>query len=80
MGKGRDKDLIEKRDEALFASWYYWTEEKRLRFDDALQKLSEEEFFLSTGRILQILRKQISLGRTVKGKTIKAPLFRGFKV
>ena len=36
MTKGRDKNLIELRDEALCRRYYYWTEVQRLRFDDAL--------------------------------------------
>jgi len=34
MTKGRDKNLIELRDEALCRRYYYWTEVQRLRFDD----------------------------------------------
>ncbi len=45
MGKGRDKALIAARDQRVFERYYYWTEVKRLRFDDAVKKLSEEEFF-----------------------------------
>lgn len=37
MGKGRDKELIKLRDEALCRRYYYWTEIQRLRFDDALK-------------------------------------------
>ena len=37
MAKGRDKKLIELRDEALCRRYYYWTEVQRLRFDDALE-------------------------------------------
>ena len=37
MGKGRDKELIRLRDEALCRRYYYWTEVQRLRFDDALR-------------------------------------------
>ena len=40
MGKGRDKELIKLRDEALCRRYYYWTEIQRLRFDDALKVLS----------------------------------------
>ncbi len=47
MTKGRDKDLIELRDEALCRRYYYWTEVQRLRFDDALKVLSRQEFFIS---------------------------------
>ena len=47
MAKGRDKNLIELRDEALCRRYYYWTEVQRLRFDDALKVLSRQEFFIS---------------------------------
>ena len=60
MGKGRDKGLIELRDEALCRRYYYWTEEKRLRFDDALRVLSRQEFFISEERIMSIIRRKCS--------------------
>lgn len=56
MPKGRNKNLIDKRDEALCRRWYYWTEVRRLRFDDALKVLSEQEFFLSEERVMAIIR------------------------
>ena len=58
MGKGRDKILIELRDEALCRRYYYWTEERRLRFDDALTLLSKREFFISEERIMSIIRRK----------------------
>lgn len=58
MSKGRDKELIELRDEALCRRYYYWTEEKRLRFDDALCILSKQEFFISEERIMSIIRRK----------------------
>ena len=58
MPKGRDKDLIELRDEALCRRYYYWTEVQRLRFDDALKVLSRQEFFLSEERIMAIIRRK----------------------
>ena len=57
MGKGRDKELIRLRDDALCRRYYYWTEKQRLRFDDALKILSEREFFLSEERIMAIIRR-----------------------
>lgn len=56
MGKGRNKNLIKKRDEALVKRYHYWTEVQRLRFDDALKILSETEFFISEERILSVIR------------------------
>lgn len=55
--RGRNKDLIRKRDEHLCRRYYYWTEKQRLRFDDALRILSEQEFFISEQRIIAIIRK-----------------------
>lgn len=57
MPRGRSKSLIKKRDEALCRRWYYWTEEKRLRFDDAVKILSEQEFFISEQRVLAVIRQ-----------------------
>lgn len=59
MSKGRDKELIRLRDEALCRRYYYWTERQRLRFDDALRILSEQEFFISEERIMAIIRRMI---------------------
>lgn len=56
--KGRSKELIDKRDEALCRRYYYWTEVARLRFDDALVVLSQKEFFISEERIMAIIRKK----------------------
>ena len=58
MKKGRNKILIELRDEALGRRYYYWTEERRLRFDDALTILSKQEFFISEERIMNIIRRK----------------------
>ena len=55
MGKGRDKELIRLRDEALCRRYYYWTEVQRLRFDDALRILSEREFFISEERACAVM-------------------------
>lgn len=68
MGKGRDKELIKLRDEALCRRYYYWTEVQRLRFDDALRVLSEREFFISEERIMSIIRRK---SRESADKTVK---------
>ncbi|MDL2243831.1 transposase [Bacteroidales bacterium OttesenSCG-928-J19] len=57
MSKGRSKELIQKRDEALLRRYHFWTEVQRLRFDDALKQLSENEFFISEERIMSIIRE-----------------------
>lgn len=59
MGKGRDKDLVRLRDEALCRRYYQLTEKQRLRFDDALKILSNQEFFISEERIMAIIRRKV---------------------
>ncbi len=49
--------MIAKRNEKLLRRYYYWTETQRLRFDDALKVLSEQEFFISEERIMAIIRE-----------------------
>lgn len=56
MKRGRSKQLIELRDEAILRRYHYWTEVQRLRFDDALALLSKDEFFISEARIMAIIR------------------------
>lgn len=68
MGKGRDKNLINKRNIALLLRYHELTEVKRLRFDDALKVLSEQEFFISEERILAIIRDCNNLTDEVKVK------------
>ena len=55
MPRGRNKHLIEQRNSALIRRYYYWTEVQRLRFDDALKILSEQEFFISEERIMAVI-------------------------
>ncbi len=64
----------------MYERYYYWTEIRRLRFDDTIKKLSEEEFFVSEARVMQIIRRMIQSGATVDGKRIERPMFTGFKV
>lgn len=80
MSKGRNTGLLEARDARLFERWYYWTEVRRMRFDDALKKICQEEFFISESTAMRIIRKALADGRTVEGKTIDRPLFSGFRV
>ncbi|MCG8477048.1 MAG: hypothetical protein MI784_16395 [Cytophagales bacterium] len=61
MKKGRSADLISRRNSALVKRFYFWTEIKRRRFDDTLQILSLDEFFISEQTIENILRKNLSL-------------------
>lgn len=80
MKRQRDQRLIEKRNAKIAARYYYWTEVMRLRSDDAIHQLSEEEFFLSEATILQILRRAQRCGEEeirkmvhLKGPMAKPP-------
>lgn len=79
MGKGRDKKLVSARDRKLFERYYYWTEVRRLRFDDTIHRLSSEEFFISEGRIMQIIRRMLREGVTVGGAPVPSAHFSGFR-
>jgi hypothetical protein len=74
MSKGRNRNLVDRRDEKLLARYYYWTEVERIRFDDALRVLSEEEFFLSEERIMRIVRDKYDSFRkdAVAGPPVKS--------
>ncbi|MCD8080994.1 MAG: transposase [Bacteroides sp.] len=56
-GKGRDKELMNLRDEKLLRRYYELTEVESMRFDRALRYLSWEEFFISEARIMSIVRR-----------------------
>ena len=62
MKHKRNSRLIDKRNRKICARYYYWTEVQRMRTDDAIHQLSEEEFFLSEATILNILRKMERIG------------------
>lgn len=58
MGRGRDKGLIQRRNAKLVERYYYWTELKRLRFDDAVLILSRDEFFISEARVFRVIQEE----------------------
>ena len=57
MGKGRNKELIHLRNMNLLRRYHQLTEVERLRFDDTIRKLSEEEFFISEITIIEIIQR-----------------------
>lgn len=75
MRRKRDNRLISKRNKKLCARYYYWTEVQRLRSDDAIRQLSEEEFFLSEATVIGILKRMQRIGREElsKNATLKRP-------
>jgi len=73
MGKGRNKNLINLRNEKLCRRYYYWTEIARLRFDDTLKVLSEKEFFISEERIMEIIRDSYNQSNYISYKPFNRP-------
>lgn len=71
MKRQRDQRLIERRNAKIAARYYYWTEVMRLRSDDAIRQLSEEEFFLSEATILKILRRAQRVGEETIRKMVR---------
>ncbi|MGN1210459.1 MAG: transposase [Candidatus Cryptobacteroides sp.] len=72
MGKkGRNRRLIEARNRKIVQRYYYWTEVRRLRFDDAVKELSEHEFFLSEFMIWQILKKSSASNTPEEFKVVR---------
>lgn len=49
------QDRFDKRNRVLVARDYYWTELKRMRFDDTLNILSNNEFFVEPRTITNAL-------------------------
>ena len=71
--------MINERDRRLFERFYYWSEVKRLRFDDTIRKLSTEEFFLAEATTLRIVRRMLMEGATVDGKSVEKSRRQGFR-
>jgi len=51
----KDVKLIEARNKKLIERYYYWSEVKRRRFDDVINILKYEEFFIGEAYIMKIL-------------------------
>lgn len=55
--KGRDRGLLTARNAKILERFVYWTEEQRLRSDDAIKILAEQEFFLSETTVERVLKE-----------------------
>lgn len=56
----KSQELTARRNERIYERYLYWTEQQRLRFDYTIQTLSEREFFLSEGYIIEIIKKEMA--------------------
>lgn len=60
--RGRNQALLLKRNLKILERFIYWTEEQRLRSDDAIKILAENEFFLTEQTIMSVLNKAYRVG------------------
>ena len=54
--KGRNKELIDKRNKKLKERFDYWYNIERKRYDDVIKTLSEDEFFITESTIIRVLK------------------------
>lgn len=73
MKKGRSSKLIELRDKKLLERYIYWYEVNKVRHDETLRILSEEEFFLSPSRIWAIISEMGKDARDAAKLAMEAP-------
>lgn len=76
------RERVDRRNEAVTARYYYWTEIKRRRFDDVLKILADREFFVEERTISNaIVEKTELLHRLLReeadGKKLRR-MFPGF--
>lgn len=71
----RSSELIEVRNRAVAARWYYWADIMRRRTDDVLAILSTQEFFLGERTLENIIGSQcMYLHRLAAAKATAADL------
>jgi len=70
--RGRDPELIRRRDMKLIMRFHEETEVRRRRFDDVVRDLSLDEFFISEDRIWLIIRRNLpTLDKIAKGEHVE---------
>jgi len=70
--RGRNPELIRRRDMKLLMRFHEETEVRRRRFDDVVKDLSLDEFFISEDRIWLIIRRNLStLDKIAKGEPVE---------
>ena len=53
--KGRNRELVLKRNEQIIIRYYYWREIQRRRSDDVIEILSHKEFYLNKNTLRRII-------------------------
>lgn len=70
--RGRNPELIRRRDLKLLMRFHEETEVRRRRFDDVVTQLSWDEFFISEDRVWLIIRQNLpTLDKIAKGENIE---------
>lgn len=67
--KGRNRELVLKRNDRIIIRYYFWREVQRRRSDDVIDILSQKEFFLNQSTLRRIIRDNLdkySILRTEK--------------
>ena len=73
MKKGRNIDLIRKRNDKLYERFIYHYDVCKIRLDVVLRILSEEEFFLSQQRVWNIIKNYQGVSRGELMERIRKP-------
>lgn len=79
VNKGRNPHLIQKRNQYLVKRYYYWYDVKRLRRDDVLELLENEEVFLDKDYINTLLLQNSNLLDAIRAARPKPERLRDFK-
>ena len=64
--RGRNMELIRRRNIKLLQRYHHLTEVKRIRGDDVLHMLSTEEFYISEQRIWRIVNQNLDILDKIK--------------
>ena len=73
MKKGRNIDLIRKRNDKLYERYIYHYDVCKIRHDEVLRILSEEEFFISEQRVWNIIKNYEGVPRRELMERIRKP-------
>ena len=64
-------DRINRRNHTLLARYFYWSEIKRIRFDDVIRILENSEFFVEYQTISRIITSYDGYYAFIKGMSSK---------
>lgn len=59
------RERIDERNRLLVLRYYYWTEIRRMRFDDVVRILSDKEFFIDERTIQQVIMQNANVYKSL---------------